>query len=185
MAAATNGRAVFLDRDGTLIELVHLLARADQVKLLPDVAPALARLKKAGFLLIVVTNQPVIARGLASANDVEQIHRRLQELLPPAARIDAFYICPHHPEGVVAELRAACDCRKPEPGLLLRAAREHNLTMSECFMVGDRDKDIEAGRRAGCQTVLVGAPAGEIGAGQATHMCANLAETADWILTLV
>lgn len=182
MASDTSRRAIFLDRDGTLIELVHLLSRADQVKLVPDVPPALVRLKNAGFSLIVVTNQPVIARGLATERDVEQIHCHLQGLLGGDGLIDAFYICPHHPDGVVEEFRRACDCRKPEPGLLLRAARDFDLTISACFMVGDRDKDVEAGRRAGCSTVLVG---DHTGAAQATYQCANFAEAADWILSLI
>jgi D-glycero-D-manno-heptose 1,7-bisphosphate phosphatase len=149
--------AVFLDRDGVLLEDRGLLLAPSDIRLLDGVPQALARLKNAGFRLIVVSNQAAVARGLISESDLHEIHaemcRRLEWAGAPP--LDAIYYCPHHPHADVAAYRIVCDCRKPQPGLLLRAAREHGLDLARSFLVGDRPSDIAAGARAGCRTAWV------------------------------
>jgi D-glycero-D-manno-heptose 1,7-bisphosphate phosphatase len=142
-------RAVFLDRDGVLIPDAGPLACAAPPPPYPWTRAALAELKEAGFARVVVSNQPVVARGLASEADVEQLHAEL------ALDVERFYFCPHHPRATLAAYRLDCECRKPRPGMLLRAARELDLDLSRSYMVGDRPSDVEAGRRAGCTTIRV------------------------------
>ena len=154
-------RAVFLDRDGTLNRYVGFLRHIDDFTLLDGVGEAVRRINEAGYLAIVVTNQPVIARGEVSAQELDEIHRKMETLLGAAgAYLDAVYYCPHHPHkgyaGEVAALKIECDCRKPKPGLLLRAARDFNIDLAASFMVGDSENDILAGKAAGCTTVLLG-----------------------------
>lgn len=150
-------RAVFLDRDGTLIEETGYLSTVEDLRLLPGAAAALRRLKEAGFLLIVVTNQSAVARGWLSEEQVQQIHRELNDRLDEAgARIDAFYYCPHLPDGTVARYAFACDCRKPAPGMLQRAAAEWGIDTAASYMVGDSERDVEAGHRAGCCGIFIG-----------------------------
>jgi D-glycero-D-manno-heptose 1,7-bisphosphate phosphatase len=146
----TGKAAVFLDRDGVLNEASvrngspHPPLRPDQLRILPGVADACARLRARGFVLPVVTNQPDVARGALDLVTLERIHARLQEHLP----IDSVWVCPHDDAD-------RCDCRKPAPGLIHRAARHHQVDLRRSFMVGDRWRDIEAGQQAGCRTVLV------------------------------
>jgi D-glycero-D-manno-heptose 1,7-bisphosphate phosphatase len=148
--------AVFLDRDGVLIREKGLLTRCEDVELLPDAASAVRDLRAAGFLVVVVTNQTIVARGLASTADVEKVHSNVQAMLGTFdAGIDAFYYCPHHPQATLPEYRVDCECRKPRPGMLLRAAAEHDLDLSRSYMVGDRISDVAAGNRAGCYTIQV------------------------------
>lgn len=148
--------AVFLDRDGTLIEEVHHLASPEQVRLLPGAADAVRRLNDAGALVVVVTNQSGVARGYFPESRVAEVHARLSALLAEhGAHIDAYYHCPHHPTEGVGAYRVACDCRKPKPGLLLTAAREMDIDLSRSWMIGDKACDAEAGAAAGCRTVLV------------------------------
>jgi D-glycero-D-manno-heptose 1,7-bisphosphate phosphatase len=157
-AVAKPGRpAVFLDRDGVILEEAGFVTDPEDIRILTGVAQALERLQRAGFELVVVTNQTAIARGLVSEDRVAQVHQLLRSRLEQAtgARIGGFYVCPHHPSADLAEYRVACDCRKPRPGLLLRAASELGLDLRGSFMVGDRVTDIAAGARAGCRTVLV------------------------------
>jgi HAD superfamily hydrolase (TIGR01662 family) len=260
-------KAVFLDRDGVLVEDVDLLTRAEQLRLLPGVPSALNALRDAGFVLVVVSNQPVVARGLISEREVEAIHAELAKRLADAGNqrnftltphpssghpshepalgsrrgneadsidsqgvppphvggygsrvqsanlgwgnslplgggegsgegveslIEHFYFCPHHPKGTLPAYRLDCDCRKPKPGLLLRAARELNLNLPGSFLVGDRITDIIAGAKAGCHTVLV-----QTGkhlekpietsepldtAISPDHICADLPTAVEWIL---
>ena len=150
-------RAVFLDRDGVLIEDVNLLTRREQIRILPGVPEALERLKQSGFSLIVVSNQTVVARGLASEDEVREINDSLQKLLIQTGgpSLDGWYFCPHHPNATLTAYRQICDCRKPRPGLFLHAARELNVDLQKSFAAGDRLTDILAGARAGCRTVLV------------------------------
>ncbi|HEX5220218.1 MAG TPA: HAD family hydrolase [Verrucomicrobiae bacterium] len=150
-------RAVFLDRDGVLIEDTHLIARLDQISILSGVPEALQRFRAAGFKLIVVSNQTVVSRGLATEAEVDLLNRHIEAMLQAqgGCRLDQFYICPHHPNATLPQYRVECDCRKPRPGLLLRAAQEHALDLRRSFMVGDRITDIVAGTKAGCRTVLV------------------------------
>lgn len=150
-------RAVFLDRDGVLIHDIDLLTRCAQVELYACAPQAIHRLREAGFAIVVVSNQTVIARGLASEQDVELVHAWIQQLLRTSGggEIDRFYFCPHHPNATLPQYRVACDCRKPRPGMLLQAAQEMNLDLGASYMVGDRISDIVAGQRAGCRTILV------------------------------
>jgi D-glycero-D-manno-heptose 1,7-bisphosphate phosphatase len=149
-------RAVFLDRDGTLIKDVNFLLEPSQIRLLPGAVEAIQLLRQAGFLVIVATNQSGVARGYLTEEKLKEIHALLQRRLVEAgAPVDAIYYCPHLPEGQVAEHARVCDCRKPAPGLLLRAAAEWNLDLSKSFVIGDAERDIEAGRRAGCRTVVI------------------------------
>ena len=150
-------RAIFLDRDGVLIEDVHLLTRPEQVVIPSGVPGALRALGEAGFKLIVVSNQPVVARGLASEPEVRAVNAHMESLLQSAGAppLDGVYFCPHHPKATLPAYRLDCDCRKPKPGLFQRAATELKLDLRASFVVGDRITDIIAGARAGCRTVLV------------------------------
>ena len=149
--------AVLLDRDGVLVPDDGLLTDPDRLRLLPGVASALAMLAAAGWRLAVVTNQPVVARGLIDEAGLARIHDRLRALLTAAGApfLDGIFACPHHPEADVAAYRLACACRKPRPGLLLQAAAAHGYDLARSWMVGDRPSDIAAGRAAGCRTILV------------------------------
>jgi D-glycero-D-manno-heptose 1,7-bisphosphate phosphatase len=186
--------AIFLDRDGVLIEDVHLLINSEDIRVLEGVPQALRSLKEAGFKLIVISNQTVVSRGLVTEQEVRAIHAEMERLLEQGGgpHLDGFYFCPHHPNATLPAYRTACECRKPRPGLLLRAACEHNLNLRASFVVGDRITDIIAGARAGCRTVLVQtgkhqAPPIETvepldESVQPDHVCADLKAAAEWIL---
>ncbi|MCA1596628.1 MAG: HAD-IIIA family hydrolase [Chloroflexi bacterium] len=150
-------KAVFLDRDGVLVEEIHLLRRSDDIRILPGVAEALAALAKAGYARIVVTNQPAVARGRATLEEVESIHRELEARLTSAGAppMDGFYTCPHHVKGSVPEYCVDCECRKPRPGLIVTAAREHDIDLANSLIIGDRLSDVAAGIRAGFRGILV------------------------------
>lgn len=157
-------RAVFVDRDGTLNELVadpqtnqpESPLRREDVALIPGVAAALRALASDGWLLVGVSNQPAAAKGAVSWRQLEDVQARVLELLEAqGVRFDAFRICPHHPEGVVLELTRACNCRKPAPGMLLDAARELGIDLARSWMIGDTDGDVLAGAAAGCRTLLI------------------------------
>lgn len=154
-------RAIFLDRDGTINRYVGFLRNIDELELLPGVAEAIKIINKSGYLAIIATNQPVIARGEVSILDLQNIHNKLETLLGNSgAYIDAIYYCPHHPdsgfEGEIKELKIPCSCRKPKPGLLLKASDDFNIDLSKSWMIGDGENDILAGKNAGCKTVLIG-----------------------------
>lgn len=149
-------RAVFLDKDGTLIEDVPYNVDPALIRLMPGVGEALRTLQEAGFTLVVVTNQSGVARGLFPESALGGVEARLRELLAEdGVTLAGFYACPHHPEGTVAGYAQDCDCRKPGPGLLRRAAGELDLDLDASWMVGDILNDVEAGRRAGCRAVLL------------------------------
>lgn len=154
-------KAIFLDRDGTINNYVGFLTQHEDFQLIPGAAEAIRSINKSGYLAIVVSNQPVIARGECTFAELQTIHNRMETLLgQEGAFVDAIYYCPHHPdkgfEGERAEYKYDCDCRKPKPGLLLRAAKEWNIDLSESFMIGDSQRDIEAGKIAGCkQSVII------------------------------
>ena len=154
-------KAVFLDRDGTINKYVGFLRSIDDFKLIDGVAEAIKEINASGYLAIVVTNQPVIARGEVSFGELEEIHNKMETLLGrEGAYVDAIYYCPHHPHkgytGERPELKIDCECRKPKPGMLLKAAKDFNIDLSQSWMVGDGENDIKAGMNAGCQTALIG-----------------------------
>ena len=185
---------IFLDRDGVLVEDVDLLTTKEKIRILTGVPLALKKLKEAGFLLIVISNQTVIARGMATEHEVIELNNeiiaRIQNTHGPA--IDDFYFCPHHPNATLPAFRINCECRKPRPGMILRAARDYNIDICSSYTIGDRITDVIAGSRAGCHTVLVRtgmhtAPPIETVDGLDTSIlpdyeCENLLEAAEWIL---
>lgn len=148
-----NKKACFLDRDGCLIEEENYLSDPAKVRLCPGVPEALRLLEKKGYLRIVVSNQSGIARGYFSRDQLHAVERRINELLAEyGVRIDAWYYCPHHAEkSILPEYALDCGCRKPKPGMLLRAAEDFSLDIKQCVMIGDRITDIQAGRNAGCR----------------------------------
>jgi histidinol-phosphate phosphatase family protein len=157
---STPQPAVFLDRDGTLNEEVGGVTSPGQLKLLPRVAEAIHQLNHHGFRVIVVTNQPVVAKGFCTEADVQTIHNQLETLLGGQhAFLDRIYFCPHHPEkgfaGERPELKINCDCRKPKAGLIHRAAKELNLDLKVCWFIGDSTTDIETAKNAGLKSILV------------------------------
>ena len=154
-------KAVFLDRDGTINKYVGFLRDIDEFELLDGVADAIKKINASGYLAIVVTNQPVIARGEVSFEELERIHNKMETLLgKKGAYLDAIYFCPHHPhkgyEGERPELKFDCNCRKPKPGMLLKAAQDFNIDLAQSWMIGDGENDIRAGQNAGCQTAFIG-----------------------------
>jgi D-glycero-D-manno-heptose 1,7-bisphosphate phosphatase len=173
--------AVFLDRDGTIMEDANYVGNVDRVILIPGATTALRRLRDAGFRLFIVTNQSGVARGFFPRDAVEQIHAHLdEEFRRVGVRFERFFVCPHHPED-------HCDCRKPKPKFLLDAAAEFGLKLKNCFMVGDRSSDIEAGAAAGAWTVLVLTGAGRDtlakGDVKPSHVAEDIGAAADWILS--
>lgn len=147
-------KAVFLDRDGTINTYVGFLTKPEQFELIPGVAEAIKKINKSGYLAIVVTNQPVIARGDCTWVELQEIHNKMEtELGKEGAFVDAIYICPHHKnkgfEGERIEYKIDCECRKPKPGLILRAAKKFNIDLSKSIMIGDSANDISAGLNAG------------------------------------
>ena len=170
-------RAVFLDRDGVLNRAVvrdgkpYPPASLDELEILPDVPAALALLKASGFLLLVVTNQPDVARGIQQRAAVENLHNALREKLP----LDDFFVC-YHDDG------DGCDCRKPKPGLLAQAARKYHLDVSASFLIGDRWRDIEAGQAAGCRTAWIDRGYAERAPSSPDAKVDSCLEAAQWIL---
>ena len=161
--------AIFLDRDGVLVRHVDNLSRSDDVQLLPGVGEAVSAINASDYLAVVVTNQPMIAKGFLTTTGLRAIHKKMETLLGREhAFLDALYYCPHHPDsgfpGEVRELKGPCLCRKPNPGMLLQAAEDWNIDLSRSWMIGDRESDLIAGKRAGCTSV---------------HLCADGAAS-DW-----
>jgi len=174
---AMEGRAVFLDRDGVLNEAVIREGRpypprcADEVVIVPDAVRALTRLKAAGYVLVLVTNQPDIARGTTTLGKVNEINALLGSALP----LDAIEMCVH-------DDKDHCDCRKPKPGMLTAAAARFNVSLPASTMIGDRWRDIEAGRRAGCRTILIGDGYNEPMVTPPDFHATSLSECVDYIL---
>lgn len=153
-------KAIFLDRDGTINKYVGFLRNIDEFELLPGVSEAIRMINASGYLSVVVTNQPVIARGEVSFEELDNIHCKMETLLgKDGAYIDGVYFCPHHPhkgyEGEIPELKIECDCRKPKPGMLLKAAEELNIDLKASYMIGDSDSDVQAGEAAGCTGIKI------------------------------
>ena len=153
-------KAIFLDRDGTINKYVGFLRNIDDFELTDGVAQAIKKINASGYLAIVVTNQPVIARGEVTVPQLQEIHNKMETLLGlEGAYLDAIYYCPHHPHkgyaGEVPELKIDCGCRKPKPGMLLKAAEDFNIDLNQSYMVGDGENDVKAGMAAGCRSVLL------------------------------
>ncbi|MDO4286707.1 MAG: HAD-IIIA family hydrolase [Eubacteriales bacterium] len=154
-------KAVFLDRDGTINKYVGFLRNIDDFELLPGVAEAIKRINASKYLAIVITNQPVIARGEITFEQLQEIHNKMETLLgKEGAYVDGIYFCPHHPhkgyDGEIPELKFDCNCRKPKPGMIIQAARDFNIDLNQSWMIGDGENDIKAGKAAGCKTALIG-----------------------------
>lgn len=153
-------KAIFLDRDGTINRYVGFLRSVDEFELLEGVTEAIKKINKSGYLAIVVTNQPVIARGEVSIEQLSSIHNKMETLLGnEGAYLDAIYYCPHHPHkgypGEVKELKIDCDCRKPKPGMIIKAAEDYNIDLDSSWIVGDSENDIQCGLNAGVKTAYI------------------------------
>ena len=149
-------RAVFLDRDGTIIVHEPYLSSPDQLKLLPNAAEGIRIFKEHGYLIIVVTNQSGVARGFFDEERLKLIHKKLLRMMKEEGiTIDDIYYCPHHTEGVIEQYSLDCDCRKPKPKMFLNAARQHNIDLAQSLMIGDSEVDMLAGKNAGCTSVLI------------------------------
>jgi len=149
-------KAIFLDRDDTLIEDPGYIDHPDQVKLLDGVAEALRELKEMGYKLVVASNQSAVARGIVTEEVLDEIHNRLKQLLAEkGAFLDQIYYCPYHPDGVIPKYRKESDWRKPSPGMLVAAAGEMDIDLGQSWSIGDSRLDVEAGSRAGCKTILI------------------------------
>lgn len=177
-------KAIFMDRDGTINKYVGFLRNIEEFELLPGVEDAIERINTEGYLAIVVSNQPVIARGEVTEKELWEIHNKMETLLgEQGAYLDGIYYCPHHPEkgfeGEIPELKTDCPCRKPKPGMLLKASRDYNIDLSQSWMIGDSENDIEAGQQAGCRTILISRT--EKNWGQ-DGICQSLYEAVDLIL---
>ena len=147
---------IFLDRDGTISEEVGYVDMVEKFSIYSFSSKAIKRLNDLGVKVIIVTNQAGIAKGLYTEETLHSIHEKMREILKKeGARIDAVYYCPHHPEGKIDSYRLDCNCRKPKNGLLLKASRELNLNLKDCFIVGDKIRDIKAGNSLGIKSILV------------------------------
>ena len=150
-------KAIFFDRDGVLIEDVGLLCSTQEIRLLEGIPESLKRLKEAGYLLFIVSNQPVVARDLITEDEVKEINTTLEHLIVKEGgpKFDGIDYCPHHPNATLPRYRVKCGCRKPEPGMILRFADKNDINLNDSYMIGDRISDIIAGSRAGCKTILL------------------------------
>ena len=181
--------AAFLDRDGTINREVKYLARPEQLELLPGAVQGMRRFQEAGYRLVIVTNQAGVARGYYGEADVAAVHERLGKMLRErGVQVDAIYYCPHHPEGRGA-YRQACSCRKPGTGMHRQAARELNLDLARCVVIGDKVTDLLPGIELGCRTVLVRTgygqsllDAGALDSVPIDYVADSVLEAADWIL---
>lgn len=154
-------KAIFLDRDGTINEYVGFLTDINDFRLAAGAGEAVKKINQSGYLAIVITNQPVIARGEVTVAQLDEIHKKMETLLgEEGAFVNAIYYCPHHPHkgyaGEVAELKIDCDCRKPKAGLLYRAAKDFNIDLAQSWMIGDGETDVECGKNGGCRTAKIG-----------------------------
>lgn len=171
-------RAVFLDRDGTIARDVHYCRQVEDFEILPTAPRAIRLLNEHGFEVVVITNQSGIARGYFTEGTLLRIHQHMrQRLAEYSARVDAVYYCPHHPDD-------GCECGKPRPGLLLRAAEELEINLSHSFMVGDGERDIRAGKAAGCRTALIATRPDVTGemTDPPDYIAADLLKAAEWIV---
>jgi len=174
-------KAIFLDRDGTINKYKGFIRNIEEFELLPGVTDAIKRINQEGYLAIVITNQPVIARGEVSLGELQEIHNKMETLLGmDGAYIDDIFYCPHHPdkgfEGERIEYKKVCECRKPKPGLLLEAAQKYNIDLSQSWMIGDSEIDMQAGENAGCRVAFLGEQ------GSYEHTYENLSDAVNGII---
>jgi histidinol-phosphate phosphatase family protein len=180
-------RAIFFDRDGIINREIGGVTDPADFELLPWASPAVQRVNRSTFLAVCVTNQPVIAKGFCTEEDVKEIHRKMETLLGrDGTFFDAIYYCPHHPErgfpGEVEELKIECTCRKPAPGMLEKAAEEYNIDLTRSFIIGDREVDVEAGTRAGCMgSILINSEGNLTRDSKADMIFTDLIEAVDTI----
>ncbi|HEY2989789.1 MAG TPA: HAD family hydrolase [Candidatus Binatia bacterium] len=184
MAAGLQGDAgVLVDRDGTLIRDVGYLSRLEQMEFLPRVPEAIRLLGRHGFKIAVVTNQSGVGRGLLNEEELERIHRELENRLAAAgARVDRIYYCPHHPTEAFGGYRIACDCRKPDIGLARRAAAELSLDLTRCYVVGDQPTDMELAARIGARGIWLQNQRPQRAIAGASLVAPDLWEAAHWIV---
>ena len=149
-------KAIFIDKDGTLITDIPYNVSPALIQLEDDAGSALKKLKDHGYWLILVSNQSGVARGYFKETDLQAVEEKIQhELKKSNVQLDDFFFCPHHPEGIVPGYVQQCDCRKPNPGMIIQAAAKHHVDLERSWMIGDILNDVEAGNRAGCQTILI------------------------------
>ena len=179
-------KAVFLDRDGTIVVEKGYITIPDDIELIPGAAEAIVRLRAGGWKVFVATNQGCVGKGMISEDELGEINYRMVSMLgAEGAQLDGIYVCPHHPNGTVADYTMECDCRKPRPGMLERAASENGLDLSQCVMIGDTMRDVGAARSAGARAILVRTGHGVETASQdhgAEHVAADLAAAVHWLL---
>jgi D-glycero-D-manno-heptose 1,7-bisphosphate phosphatase len=182
--SAGSHAAVFVDRDGTLIRDVGYLCRQEQLEILPRVPAALRLLKKKGYKVVVITNQSAVARGRVTESSLADIHRELlRRLARSGAQVDGVYYCPHHPTEGLAPYNMPCDCRKPAPGLIRRAAADLGLAVSRSYVIGDQGTDMELAERSGAKGLWIHAPGGPAATPPgAMHVVESLWEAARWIV---
>jgi mannose-1-phosphate guanylyltransferase / phosphomannomutase len=178
-------KAIFLDRDGVINKFVDNLSRVEDFELFEGTAETIARINKSEFMSIVVTNQPMIAKGFLTVETLNEMHQKMDSLLGAGkAYVDHLYYCPHHPqagfEGEIRELKTECECRKPKHGMFFQAAKDFNIDLSNSWMVGDHERDIIAGRQAGCKTIYLNDQGRENEL--ADYLFRNLSEAIDFIL---
>lgn len=178
---------IFLDRDGVINKEVGHISNKDKFELLPDVSHAISKLNSAGVLVICVTNQPVIARGDLTFDGLNNIHMKMEALLGNGgAYLDDIYFCPHHPDsgysGEIKELKIKCHCRKPNPGMLLEAIKKYNIDPLSSWMIGDHERDIEAGKKANLQTVLISSNYKKVEENSSDFVCLNLIDAVEHLL---
>lgn len=187
----SGNKAVFLDRDGCVNVEDHYIRHIDQFRLYPDTLPSLKKLRDAGFKIVIITNQSGVARGYFSEELVHEVHNLLHEWVAEAnIHIDRVEYCPHHPDGSVERYAIDCDCRKPRPGMVLRAARELSIDLSRSYIVGDKISDIALGPVVGAKSILVRTGYGEaelekIRQGKAAapeHVAEGIGDAVEWIL---
>ncbi len=184
-------RAVFIDRDGTFNVLGNYINKVEDFDLIPGADKAVKLARDAGFLVIIVTNQAGVARGYYTEEDVVVFHKNIQEVLEKfGTKIDAFYYCPYHPTKGIGKYLKDDDCRKPKPGMLLTAAKEHNIDLENSYMIGDNIGDVQAGQAAGCKSIMVRTGYGNEHQFKLDELekpldqvCEDLISAVEWILT--
>ncbi len=181
-------KAVFLDRDGTIIQDVGYISSPEQVQFVPGSIEAIKMLNQAGYKVIVITNQAGVARGITTEDMVQTVDKVIQRgILSGGAHLDGIYYCPHHPEHGVYPYKQICECRKPHTGLIKKATQDHQIDLGRSFMIGDKSSDVETGKRAGIRTVFVltGHGSREKGELKAApeYIARDLAEAVKWVLS--